>query len=466
MSQRGAMKMSENGKLLQRRTFLLGAAALAGSAVLAACGSDTPAPTATTTKGNSTATGGISSTVAPAPTTASANGRKVSGSVTMWVYPLLEGVAGVNENLWADISKDFMAKNPGVSVDVQVLPWANRDDKLKTALSAGKGPDVAYLNDDQVPQHVENKALVPLDDILSGTEKNDYLPNPLSTLSYKGSIYSAPILLESQPNVYNTKLFNDIGIDTYPTTWDELVQVAPKFKDKGLFVTYYPGALDESLNGSFYPFLWQAGGQIFNSDGSAAAFDSPEGLDALTFVTQLFQNGYTDKSSAISTPETGQTPLDLSKAALGLTIGNDWANRLNKEWGPGILKVGPPLKRKIQISSGSVAGFSLFSDSKNKDASAAWITYMTSPEVMKRILVPGGYFAPKKSVGSLYANDPILGELEKFLPMMRGGEVHPKARQVISTLAPEVQAAFLGKKSPQQALSDAAKAVNSLIKQG
>jgi ABC-type phosphate transport system substrate-binding protein len=84
MSQRGAMKMSENGKLLQRRTFLLGAAALAGSAVLAACGSDTPAPTATTTKGNSTATGGISSTVAPAPTTASAIGRKVSGSVTMW----------------------------------------------------------------------------------------------------------------------------------------------------------------------------------------------------------------------------------------------------------------------------------------------------------------------------------------------------------------------------------------------
>jgi multiple sugar transport system substrate-binding protein len=468
---------------LSRRAFLVGAASAATAALLAACGGSNTASTATPAATGAVSATGAQSTAAPTPGAASAatgsattaagsapaavttSGQKVSGSVSMWVYPLLGDDQTKNESLWSGIVKDFTTQNPGVKVDVQVLPWTNRDDKLTTALAGNKGPDVCYINEDQIAQHVEAGTMTPLDDYITAEERSDYLQNALTSATYKGKLYTAPILLTSTTIVYNTKLFKDAGVDTYPTTWDELLQVAPKFKEKGLFATSYSGALDQSLNLSYYPHLWQADGNVLNDDGTAA-FNSAQGLEALTFVTKLFSEGFTDKNEAITRPAQGQSGLDLSKAATGLTIDNSGAQLLAKEWGPGILKIGAPLKNKKQISYGTVAGFGLFSSQKSKDASVAWIRYLTSPAVAKGIIQPGSYFPTKKSIGALYGGDPVLSEFEKILPMMRGGQLHPKARQVISTLAPEIQAAFLGKKSSQQALSDGEKAVNTLIKQG
>ena len=55
--------------------------------------------------------------------------------------------------------------------------------------------------------------------------------------------------------------------------------------------------------------------------------------------------------------------------------------------------------------------------------------------------------------------------MEKFLPMMHGGVRHRAARPIISAMAPEIQAAFLGKKTPEQALADAEKEVVKLLQQ-
>lgn len=417
-----------------RRTFLRGAAALAAVPVLSACG------------GAATKSAGT----------------KLSGTVTTWVYPLAGTDQAKNEAAWKEIIKGFNEKYPDVKVDVQVLPWANRNDKLTTALAANAGPDVAYLNEDFVPQHAGDGNLEPLDTLLSD-DKGDYLPNALTTATFDGKLYIAPILMTATTLIYNSKLFKDVGVDTFPTNWDELLQVAPKFKEKSLFVTDYPGALEQSLNLTYYPLLWQAGGDVLTEDGKKAAFNSPEGLAALNFVKTLFDKEYTNKSASLVVAEQGRSQLETSKAGVGLVVGNDAFAALNTAWGAGALKLGAPMKNKKQVSYGTVAGWGLFKQSKNKDAAGAWIKYMITPDVMKKILAMGSYFAPRKSIGSLYGSDPNLGELEKYLPMMHGGVRHRAARPIIGALAPEIQAAFLGKKSPEQALADAEKEVNKLL---
>lgn len=55
--------------------------------------------------------------------------------------------------------------------------------------------------------------------------------------------------------------------------------------------------------------------------------------------------------------------------------------------------------------------------------------------------------------------------MEKTLDLMQGAPLHDKARDVMGVLAPEIQAALIGQKSPQQALTDAATAANALIGQ-
>src|SRR5690625_7772003 len=45
------------------------------------------------------------------------------------------------------------------------------------------------------------------------------------------------------------------------------------------------------MNESFFPFLWQAGGEIFTEDGSSTAFNSPAGAEAAIFLRELLDVG-------------------------------------------------------------------------------------------------------------------------------------------------------------------------------
>src|SRR5699024_1764513 len=45
------------------------------------------------------------------------------------------------------------------------------------------------------------------------------------------------------------------------------------------------------MNESFFPFLWQAGGEIFTEDGLSTAFNSPAGAEAAIFLRELLDVG-------------------------------------------------------------------------------------------------------------------------------------------------------------------------------
>ena len=64
-----------------------------------------------------------------------------------------------------------------------------------------------------------------------------------------------------------------------------------------------------------------------------------------------------------------------------------------------------------------------------------------------------------------FADDPRVQEkVEQTLPNVKFGEPHRAARQVMGVLSPEIQAALMGQKTPQQALDAAAEAAKPLIR--
>lgn len=392
--------------------------------------------------------------------TSTAARQDVSGEATMWVYPLAGGEPGTE--IWDDIVSGFNEQYPDAQINVEIQPWAQRNEKLLVALAAGAGPDVCYLNEDFIPQHAEEGNIVPLDDLLVD-DIEDYYENLLNAGTINGQIYSAPILATVNTVIYNTNLFEEAGVTTYPTTWDELLEVAPVFKDNGLFVTQYSASLEQSLNLSYYPLLWQAGGTVLNEDNSAVAFNSDAGLEALRFIIDLFDNEYVDTSMAVTIPDPGQSPLEQGTAALGMTISSNNQIIVNDLWGEGAIRVGEPLEKATKLNYGSMAGFSLFADAAENETAKAWIKYLISPEVMPTILAMGNYMTPRQSLAGLYADSPILTEFESNLPNMRTGVRHSSARQIIATLAPHLQGAILGETSPEQALADGEQDVTRLL---
>jgi multiple sugar transport system substrate-binding protein len=370
--------------------------------------------------------------------------QNVSGEATMWVYPLAGGEAG--RATWDGIVADFNEQYPNANISVEIQPWAQRNEKLLVALAAGAGPDVAYLNDDFIPQHAEEGNIVALDDLLADA-KEDFFEHVLVSASYNDQLFTAPILTTSNTVVYNTNVFEEAGVTTYPETWDQLLEVAPAFKAQGLYVTQYVGSLEQTLNLTFYPKLWQAGGTVLNEEGTEPTLDSEAGLDALSFIVQLFENEYVPPSLAVTTPDPGQSPLDQGQAALGMVMGANDPIILGQTWGEGAIRVGAPLEREIRTSYGTMAGFSLFSHAADNEVARAWISYLISPEVAPTILGMGNYMPARQSMQGLYADDPILGAFEEQLPFMRPGVRHPAARQIIAIVSPYIQGAILGRAS-------------------
>ena len=72
----------------------------------------------------------------------------------------------------------------------------------------------------------------------------------------------------------------------------------------------YAGTTEQTLNLSFYPFLWQAGGSVFTEDGTDIAFDSQEGISALEFLVDL--------------KKAGGLPADAATASIAVE-GSPWA---------------------------------------------------------------------------------------------------------------------------------------------
>lgn len=419
-----------------------GAAALATAllALLAACSS-----------GNG-GSGGVAPVSSP---------NQVSGKVTMWIYPIK---ATGDQAYWNTRAAAFQKVYPKVKVNVVVQPWANRDEQLTTAITGGKAPDVVYLIPDQLPGYAAQGSLADLSSLVA-SQKSDFRATALNAMTYNDKVYGVPLLMQATTLIVNTKVMAAAGITQVPTTWADVLADAPKLKAAGYYTTEYYADPTQTLNTSFYPLLWEAGGQVLTPDGKKAAFNSPAGVAALTFVKQLVDGGYVPKDALTTTPQTDTDPVNTGKVAFqmfGQVAGlvatpqvplSDWA-------------VYPPLADKDKVSYGTVGGLSILAGSQDKAAASAWVSWVTSTAQMKGFDQSHDYFAPRTSVGSLFSSSTQIGVEEKTLSYMTTGLVNLKARQLMALIIPHIQAALLGQVSVQQALNDAAAAVNSLLARG
>lgn len=237
-----------------RRAFL----ALAGTAVLSACGSNT-----------------VQSGKPPRSTAFSASATRPKPKpvdLQQWYHPYPDG--GVQEAV-----NRYAAAYQKAKVAVQ---W-NPDDyeaKLGAALQAGPVPDV--FEGQVTVDRVRQNQLVPLDDIL-GPVKGDFLAPVLAAQTVDGKVYGVPQALDTQVLFYRKSFLQESGVQP-PQTLDELIDAAGKLtKDgvKGLFAGNDGGA--STLAG---PLLWAAG-LDYVKDGKTVGFDDPRAATAFAKLHAL-----------------------------------------------------------------------------------------------------------------------------------------------------------------------------------
>lgn len=377
---------------------------------------------------------------------------------------------GTNGDVMKELVDRFNAQNPDIQVEVVFQPYADIMTLYQTAIVGGTTPDVAALDLILVPQLVETGAVASLDEYISKDANSgieDFYPMLANYDVINGVRYALPVSTNNMQLIWNKDLFKNAGLDPEkaPATWEEMQSMAEKCQDSANGVVgfeYYTQPTGEGITWQFQVWLWAAGGKFLNDDNTAAAFNTKEGLEALTYVSDML----TGKGS-----QPGPWGLFGDQKAC-MQLDGSWLFGYRKdapfEWG--IAPVPAPAGGTTASNVGGEHLF-MFDASANKDAAYKFIQYLTSSEVQLEWDQKTGFLPVRKSVAenSEYLN--WVNETEpRMLPFVQGmanAHTRPATAKyfaVSDAFSREIQKALLGDATPADALASAEAAVNEALK--
>lgn len=302
----------------------------------------------------------------------------------------------------------FSAENPDITVNMEIVPWAEQQQKLITGLTTGALPDVSMLGNNVVAQFQALGALEPLSSYFAAWSEeigSDITEDiwPGDELYYKlyDEWWGSPVAEETRSLYYRKDLFEAAGIETPPTTWEETREVAKTLTSGDVYGLGIPGGIEYDTIQVFMSVYLGYGAKFLNDEGMCG-FDSPEFRDALTFYTNLYLE---DKVSPPDTPTYGGPQLEelFRNGRLAMQVTGPWLYKSLQEaevdWldNVGIAEI--PAGPAGQF--GFLGGWPLvlWKNSQNKDAAFRWIRFATDPDgYLPQLAAASGLLPGRKSI--------------------------------------------------------------------
>ncbi|MCP4399876.1 MAG: ABC transporter substrate-binding protein [bacterium] len=357
---------------------------------------------------------------------------------------------------------EFEAQNPGVKIKSVGLPFAQLHNKLITQAMAKQVPDIAMVNNFDIPYIVEAGALKDMTELIDAWGKwDDFFPGSQQAVTMDGKIYAVHLGTNNLALFYNPDMFAEAGLTEPPKTWDDLLEYSAKLVQDDRYAIAFSATDDEQLPWQLKPFLWTNGGDMLT-------LDSPESAEALQLWVTLVEKGYASKDVV----NWGQGDIDIQyktgKAAM--MIMGPWDI-------PGLLADNMPFKIASiptpeigMIPSvpmgGETFGISAFIDEERAQKAWEFIRFVIDEKQMLRLNYEFGYVPTRKSfIEPFLVEKPLYKPFVDQLPQAR----RSKAEQMlnyneISTIARAAfQAALLGQASAEDALKEAAEEINAIV---
>lgn len=388
-------------------------------------------------------------------------------TLTMW-----HGYTDAEADSLTALLADWNAANP----DIQIEPlFVNNDkalQKLTVALQGGEPPDITYQYGSSLPQLAAAPGLV---DLTTWTQQpdvdwEDFVQGARDAATFEGKVLGVPALIDNLAVVYNKALFDDAGLE-YPNdqwTWDDFRAAAKALTDPAAkrFGFSYPMDASEDSVWHYDPLLWQNGGSILTEDGTEAAFNSPQGVEALQVLVGM---AVEDESVFLDLQNSPYTGL-FNSGKIGMLVTGPWdlASFPDVEYGVEIL---PGFDGDHQTIAGPDMWCVFDNGDGRAQAALEFIAWLTAAEQMKADALATGHLPFRLSViddpnfieafGAAFPGVDVFAEnlanVEQARPVLAA---YP---QVSEAMGLAIVSAMLGEKDPQAALDEAAAQANDAL---
>lgn len=370
----------------------------------------------------------------------------------LWLPPYATGGEALDQEWWTETLAPWAEEN-NVNLTIEITPWGNYEEKYLTAFSSGQGPDVGYMYLEMYNDFIDMGALEPLDAYFTEEEISNYLYYDLGNV--KGAQYTLPFIVGNARILYfNMDILNEAGVTELPTAWQDLVDVCTQVKEANLegvipFAQEWADPAIGALNNLFYPYLWQAGGDIFNENGEVALTENDAAVKAAQFLYDL---RYTyeilpDESMSM----TGNDIRDQF-AAGNVAVASMSANVASIFDEAGInWDFVPSLEDETKATWIAADSLIMNAASENKELAASLMKHITSPAIMEKFHSELSAFPPI-SKGEKYLDNERFKDLYADDTYLHTLPVAPNSFKVMDSLYKNLQLMMLGDLTPEQAI--------------
>lgn len=375
-----------------------------------------------------------------------------------------------------EIIKNFVAKNPNITINVVQTPWSSAEQKVTTAIASNSLPDLSQLNQTGAADYGAKDILLNLDEKFKNFDTSNITGLSLKQAMYNGIHYAVPWFAGSNVMFYNKTLFVEAGIVDAkgeakpPVTWDEFIKDAKLLTKANQWGFVERGTMDNVI--PIREFMLAAGdGLMIDSDhGNKVVIDTPKNLVGLQFYLDLYQKYKVVPPDTLSIDGSAEEQAFLSGKV---------AMMFNGPWDLGTMydskiKWGVALEPKSEKNACHIGGcpVGIFKSTKHPDEAWKFATFLLEDESQRIWGIKNGCGLPgTKSIQEEAKADPVIKVFVEGLQAAEKDGVTPPPQDphwasIERTIAPpHFQKALLKEVTPEQCLKDLQAEAEAALKQ-
>ncbi|QED48028.1 ABC transporter substrate-binding protein [Cytobacillus dafuensis] len=346
-------------------------------------------------------------------------------------------------------------------------------EKLQALLVTKKLPDVVMSGLNFTNYFNDNMPIVPAQTFIDKeqTDLSDFYPNMLELGKGKdGKQYAMPFAVSTPVLYYNKDMFKKAGLDPEnpPKTFEEVREAAKTLTAGDQYGMFY----DYTISGAwmFQAMVETMGGQMAADDGKSVAFNSEPGKKALQHWVDLVNNDKSMPKMVGSQPLQSFTSGKLGMYAYSTGALNQIEDASNFELGVAPFPTDGDQQRKIPAGGNTL--YVMKSTPEKEKGAWEFIKYATSTEGTTIVAKEMGYMATRKSavegqeLGAYFKENPLAKvtytQLEDMVPWNNYSGAD--GTRIYKVIQDNIDAALNNQKTVDQAIEDAAKEANNLLK--
>jgi sn-glycerol 3-phosphate transport system substrate-binding protein len=393
-------------------------------------------------------------------------------------YPV--AVGGPITKIVDTLAADFEKEHPGIKIKpVYAGSYQDTITKVLTAAKGGDAPHMAVMLSTDMYTLIDEGVVVPFDELVKTPADrawmSSFYPGFMKNSQTGGKTWGIPFQRSTIVMYWNKELFKQAGLDPNrpPQNWAELVEYGKKLTQRDAAGKVSTWGVQIPSSGFpywlFQAFTTQNGVELMNTEGTQTYFDKPEVVEALRYWVDLSRKHQIHPPGVV---EWGTTPKDFFErkaAIIWTTTGNLTNIRNNAKFDFGVAMLPAGKQRGTPTGGGNFYVFKKASATE-REAAMKFIQWVTSPKRAAEWAIATGYVAVspaawdtpemKKYLADFPAPTVARDQLQYAVAEL---STHENQR-VTKALNDGLQAALTGAKTPLQALQDAQREAERILR--